>query len=241
MLASPPDHSKSKTSAGRVTLLAGFVVGAIALYMFGGEFISYEYLRDNRHALTEWRNTHYLPAALIFIAIYVVVTALSFPGGLALTLTGGFMFGWAAGAAYSIVGASMGAVVIFLVAKNGLGDALLERAGPFVKKAEAGFRRNEVSFLLILRLVPAVPFFAANLVPAFLGASTITYTWTTIVGIIPGGVVYASVGAGLGSVFESGDTPDLGLIFQPQILVPLLGLAALSAIPLVMNWFKATK
>jgi uncharacterized membrane protein YdjX (TVP38/TMEM64 family) len=236
------DDSKSPTRfKGRTIVLAGFIVGALVLYLFAGDLISYESLRDNRHALTAWRDSHYVPAALIFIAIYVAVTALSFPGGLAMTLTGGFLFGWAAGAVYSVIGASMGAVVIFLVAKNGLGDALLARAGPFLKRAEAGFQRNEVSFLLILRLVPAVPFFAANLVPAFLGASTLTYIWTTIVGIIPGGVVYSSVGAGLGAVFESGETPELGLIFQPQILFPLLGLATLSAMPMLLNWYRTSK
>lgn len=235
------ESNEGKRPSGHAILFGGFAVCAVLLFVFGADLISYEALRDNRHALTEWRDSHYLPAALIFIAVYVVVTALSFPGGLALTLTGGFLFGWFAGAAYSVIGASIGAVVIFQVAKLGLGDALLAKAGPFVKRAEAGFQRNEVSFLLILRLVPAVPFFAANLVPAFLGASTLTFAWTTVVGIIPGGVVYASVGAGLGAVFESGEAPDLGLIFEPYILVPLLALSALSALPIMINRFRAEK
>ena len=80
-----------------------------------------------------------------------------------------------------------------------------------------------------------MPFFIANVAPAFLGASTFHYSWTTVVGVIPGALVYASVGAGLGAVFAAGEEPNLGLIFEWHILGPLLGLAALSALPIVIK------
>lgn len=214
-------------------LIAG--AGAVALYIFGSDYLSFEALKENREALLAWRDANYLVAALTFMAVYAVATALSFPGGLALTLTGGFLFGTWLGGTFAVTGATVGAIAIFLAAKNGLGDALRERAGGWVKKAESGFRENEISFLLIMRLVPAIPFFAANIVPAFLGASTFNYAWTTFLGIIPGALVYASVGAGLGAVFAAGEDPNFGLIFEPQVLGPLLGLAALSALPIVVK------
>ena len=218
--------------------LAVAAAGAVALYIFGSDYLSFETLQQNHEALTDWRDANYLVAALVYIAIYAVATAFSFPGGLALTLTGGFLFGTILGGAFAVLGAGLGAIAIFLIVKAGLGDALRERAGPFIKKAEAGFQANEVSFLLIMRLVPAIPFFAANIVPAFLGAKTFTYIWTTFLGIIPGAVVYASVGAGLGAVFAAGGTPNFGLIFEPQILGPLLGLSALAALPIVIKWWR---
>ncbi|MEM7544189.1 MAG: TVP38/TMEM64 family protein [Pseudomonadota bacterium] len=214
------------------------VVGAVALYTFGSDYLSFEALKENREALLAWRDANYAVAALTFMAIYALATAFSFPGGLALTLTGGFLFGTWFGGTFAVTGATIGAIAIFLAAKTGLGDALRSRAGGWVKKAEAGFRENEISFLLIMRLVPAIPFFAANIVPAFLGASTINYAWTTFVGIIPGALVYASVGAGLGAVFAAGEDPNFGLIFEPQVLGPLLGLAALSALPIVIKKFR---
>lgn len=219
--------------------LALIGAGAVALYVFGRDYLSYEALRDNREALTAWRDANYALAAVVYMAIYAGAVALSFPGGLALTLAGGFLFGALFGGLFAITGATVGAVAIFLVAKHGLGGGLLrDRAEGWIAKAEKGFRENEASWLLIMRLVPAVPFFAANLVPAFLGASTRTYVWTTFFGIMPGGFVYASVGAGLGELFERGERPDLGVIFEPSVLLPLLGLAALSAIPIVVKQFR---
>lgn len=225
-------------SARRAAPLAVALLGAVLLYVFGRDYLSFDALREHRETLLAWRDANYALAALAYVALYAVSTALSFPGGLALTLAGGFLFGAVFGTVFAVTGATAGAVAIFLVARAGLGEALRARAGPFLKRAEAGFRENAVSYLLIMRLVPAIPFFAANIVPAFLGVSTFTYAWTTLVGIIPGGAVYASVGAGLGAVFERGEDPDLGLIFEPQILLPLLGLSALAALPIVIKRFR---
>lgn len=228
-------EQKSRISLKRVAPLLIAVAGAVALYVFGSDYLSFDALRENREALLAWRDANYVLAALTFVAAYAVATALSFPGGLALTLTGGFLFGAIFGAVFVVTGASIGAIGIFLAAKMGLGDALREKTGGFLKKMEAGFRENEVSFLLIMRLVPAVPFFVANVAPAFLGASTWNYAWTTVLGIIPGTAVYASVGAGLGAVFAAGEEPNFGLILEWQVLGPLLGLAALSALPIVIK------
>ena len=225
----------NKLTAGKLAPLIAAVVGAVALYVFAGDYLSIDALKENREALIAWRDANYLLAALVFIAIYFFATALSFPGGLALTLSGGFLFGTLLGAAFAVLGASLGAIAIFLIAKAGLGDALRARASGFLKKMEKGFQENEVSFLLILRLVPAVPFFNANVAPAFLGASTLHYSWTTVLGIVPGALVYASVGAGLGAVFAAGEEPNIGLILEWHILGPLLGLALLSALPIVIK------
>ncbi|QIE54102.1 TVP38/TMEM64 family protein [Pikeienuella piscinae] len=231
-------ETNATLSLRRAAPLALAFLGAILLYAFGRDYLSFDALRDNRETLLAWRDAHYALAALTYAALYAVATALSFPGGLALTLAGGFLFGPFIGAVLAVTGATAGALAIFLAARTGLGDALRARAGGWVKKAEEGFRANEISFLLMMRLVPAIPFFAANLVPAFLGATTFNYAWTTFVGIIPGALVYASVGAGLGVVFEAGGTPDLGLIFEPQVLLPLLGLAALSALPIFVRLIR---
>jgi uncharacterized membrane protein YdjX (TVP38/TMEM64 family) len=86
-----------------------------------------------------------------------------------------------------------------------------------------------------MRLVPVVPFFVANLIPAFVGVGLGKYVVTTFLGILPGGIVYTWVGAGLGEVFARGETPDLGLIFEPYVLGPILGLAALALLPVLLK------
>jgi uncharacterized membrane protein YdjX (TVP38/TMEM64 family) len=86
-----------------------------------------------------------------------------------------------------------------------------------------------------------VPFFVANLIPALVGVPLSRFVITTFLGIIPGAVVYTSVGAGLGEVFARGESPDLGIIFEPQILLPILGLAALAALPILIKAVRGRK
>ena len=159
--------------------------------------------------------------------------ALSVPGGAILTIAGGFLFGIVPGTLLVLVGATVGATIVFLIARTALGDALRAKAGPRIRRMEEGFRRDALSYLLVLRLIPIFPFWLVNIVPAFLGVPLRTYVLGTFVGIIPGGFVYASVGNGLGAVFDAGGTPDLGIIFEPAILLPIVGLAVLALLPIV--------
>ena len=77
--------------------------------------------------------------------------------------------------------------------------------------------------------------------PPLVGVPLYRFAITTFLGIIPGTVVLTSVGAGLGGVFERGETPDLGIFFEPQILLPILGLCALAALPLLLKALRGKK
>lgn len=222
---------KRRFTMRRAAPLAAIVLGAVLAAVLLGDRLSFAALEENRETLLAWRDRNYALAALGFVGVYALSVTFSVPGALWLTLTGGFLFGAALGAVLAVTGATIGAVAIFLAARHGLGDALRARAGGWVTRMEKGFADNQAGVMLAMRLVPAMPFFVANLVPAFLGARTWTYAWTTFVGIIPGGFVYASVGAGLGEVFARGERPDLGVIFEWPVLGPLLGLAALALLP----------
>jgi uncharacterized membrane protein YdjX (TVP38/TMEM64 family) len=173
------------------------------------------------------------------MAIYAAVIALSVPGGAVLTIAGGFLFGTLPATLYVVVAATLGATILFLIARTALGDPLRARAGPWLRRMEAGFAENALSYLLVLRLIPIFPFWLVNLVPAFLGVGLGTYVLGTFFGIIPGSFVYASVGNGLGAVFDAGETPDVGIIFEPSILVPIVGLAVLALLPVAHRKFKA--
>ena len=130
---------------------------------------------------------------------------------------------------------------LFLIARTALGDVLRAKAGPFLAKMEEGFRENALSYLLVLRLIPLFPFWLVNLVPAFLGVSTIHYVIGTFFGIIPGTFVFASVGNGLGALLDAGEDPNLGIIFQPEVLGPLVALALLSLLPVLYKRHQAKK
>ena len=141
-----------------------------------------------------------LYALLIYAATYIVVVALSLPGGLVMTLTGGLLFGWQISAPVTIIAATIGATIIFLVAKTSFGESLANSAGPWLAKLQDGFRENAWSYLLFLRLVPAFPFAVVNLAPALLGVPLRTYFFGTLFGIMPGTTTFSVLGAGLGSV-----------------------------------------
>ena len=221
--------------------LIGIAVVAMIGFFTLRDYLSFESLRNNREALLAWRDANFLAASLGFVGVYIAIVAFSLPGAAIISLTGGFLFGLFPGALYNITGATTGAVLIFSAARMGLGDYLsrkMDSAGGVVGKIKAGLDDNEVSFLLLMRLVPAFPFFVANLVPALVGTKLRTFAWTTFVGIIPGGFVYTWVGTGLGEVFARGETPDMDIIFEPKILGPILALCALSAVPVILKAIK---
>jgi len=223
-----------------IVILTAAAVGAIALR----DVISFETLAQNRDALIAFRDANYLATALVFIGLYVVVVAFSLPGATIATLTGGFLFGTFPGALFNVTAATLGATIIFLAARWGLGERLAARMDASegrVKRIKDGIDRNQWEMLFLIRLVPAVPFFVANLIPALVGVPLSRFVISTFLGIIPGAVVYTSVGAGLGEVFARGETPDLGIIFEPQILLPILGLAALAALPIVIKTVRGRK
>jgi uncharacterized membrane protein YdjX (TVP38/TMEM64 family) len=178
-------------------------------------------------------------AVLVFILLYALSTALSLPGGALLTVTAGFLFGIGLGTATTVVGATLGAVAIFLAARTGLRDVLAAKAGPMLQRMEAGFRENALSYLLVLRLIPIFPFFVVNIVPALLGVPLRTYAIGTLVGIIPGTFVFASIGAGLGSVFDRMEEFTLKGALTPEVTIALVGLGVLSLIPVAYKKLKA--
>jgi uncharacterized membrane protein YdjX (TVP38/TMEM64 family) len=222
--------------------LVVLAAGAAAFFGFGlNEYVTLDALKDNRETLQTLVAENLVLAAAVYIAIYTLMVAFSVPGALIATLTGGFLFGTVFGGLFTVIGATLGATIVFLAAKTALGDALRAKAGPGIRKMEEGFQENAFSYLLVLRLVPLFPFFLVNLAPAFLGVPLRTYVVATFFGIIPGTFVFASVGNGLGAVFDAGNDPNLGIIFQPEILGPILGLAALSLIPVIYRRFSKNK
>ncbi|MCE0507092.1 TVP38/TMEM64 family protein [Roseivivax sp. GX 12232] len=216
------------------------VIGAVTLK----DYLTFETLRENREALLSFRDANYGLTVALFMAAYVTIVAFSLPGATIATLTGGFLFATFPGALFNVSAATLGATAIFAAAKWGLGERMAQKMNAsdgLVRRIKSGIDENQWEMLFLIRLVPAVPFFVANVVPAFVGVSLWRFVVTTFLGIIPGAVVYTSVGAGLGQVFERGETPDLGIIFEPHILLPILGLCALAALPILLKAVRGKK
>ena len=231
----PPSRLSLKRLAPLIALAAGLVL----FFALGlNRYLSLDALAENRQRLLGWVAGHQLLAVPAYVLIYAAVVAFSLPGATVMTLSGGLLFGWLLGGTWAVIGATIGATLLFLAARTALGEPLRARAGPWLKKLEAGFADNAFSYMLVLRLVPVIPFFIVNLVPAFLGVKLSIFVITTFIGIIPGAMVYASIGNGLGSVLDAGGKPDLGLFTKPEIILPLIGLALLAMVPVAYKRLK---
>jgi uncharacterized membrane protein YdjX (TVP38/TMEM64 family) len=201
-------------------------------------YLSFHSLEIYHRVLQSEVAKNFLLAALVFGLVYAVLTAISAPGVVFLTIFGGFLFGAIWGTLLVAFSATIGAAVIFLAARTALRDFLYKKSGKWFKKISAGFHDNAVSYMFFLRLVPLFPFFVVNIVPAFLEIDFITFVWTTFLGILPGTFVYIMLGRGIGVVFAQGKTPDLGIIFKPAILIPIVGLAVLALVPIMFKRIK---
>jgi uncharacterized membrane protein YdjX (TVP38/TMEM64 family) len=231
----------AKPSRARYLPILAVAIGAGLGWWLLRDHLSFAALAENRDALIAFRDANYAATVLGFIAIYTLIVAFSLPGATVATLTGGFLFATFPGALFNITAATIGATAIFLAARTSVGARLgarLEGSEGVVKRIKAGIDENQWSMLFLIRLLPIVPFFVANLVPAFLDVPLRRFVVSTFFGIMPGAIVYTSVGAGLGEVFARGETPDLGVIFEPHILLPILGLAALAMLPVIVKAFR---
>ena len=177
-------------------------------------------------------------AAGVYVALYVACTAVSFPGSVVITVAGGLLFGTVLGAGLTVVGATTGGTLLFLAARSALAPLLAARAGPWMERLRPGLERNGFATILALRLVPVVPFWLINLAAALSSVKLRHFVAATFVGIIPATTVFASIGAGIGTALEAGGRPDLSIILSPTFLLPLLGLAVLSLLPMAWRAWK---
>ena len=227
----------------RMPLIAVIGIAAVGLFAFR-DALSFETLARHHETLAAYRDAHYWLTALIFVLVYVSVVAFSLPGATVATLTGGFLFGTFPGVVFNVVAATIGATLLFLAARWGAGERLAARmdaSDGLVKRLKDGIDRNQWPMLFLIRLVPAVPFFVANILPALVGVPFHRFVISTALGIVPGALVLTSIGGGLGEVLARGETPDLDVFFEPHILLPILGLCALAALPVFIRLVRGQR
>lgn len=223
----------------RLLPLAVLAILISAAFVFRiDRYLTLDALRDNRAALLAFVETNRLQAAGAFMLAYAAVVALSVPGASIMTLAGGFLFGVPLGASLTVIGATFGATVLFLIARSAAGDFMRQRTGPFLARMSEGFSKDAFNYLLFLRLVPAFPFWVVNLAPALLGMRLVPFVVATALGIIPGTAVYTAFGASLGHVFDAGGEVDVKAVFSPTLIAALVGLGLLALLPVVLKRFR---
>lgn len=213
------------------------LISCIALaYAFGlHNYLSLESIKTQKEEFQGMIETYPLLSAIAFVGIYAGCVALSLPIATLLTLLGGFLFGLVKGTFLVVSGATIGATIIFIIAKTSLGSTLREKAGSLYNKVEGNMKENAIGYLFFMRLVPIFPFVLVNIVPALFNVSLKIFLLTTFFGIMPGTAVYVYFGEQLGEINAVSDLarPELFLAFA------LLGIFAL--IPTLYKQFKAKK
>lgn len=228
---------------------------AFASYRYN--FLSLERIVAYRDRLQGFVHEWGPMAVIAYSATYVTIVALSIPGGVFMTILGGFLFGWLFGGAIASVSATLGAIFVFLIARTSVGDILARKAGPRLQKFAEGFREDAFSYLLFLRFLPIMPFWMTNLAPALFGVRVETFAFATMIGILPATFTFATAGAGLDSViaaqkesFEackaSGRTDcafdlDVWSLLTPQILAAFAALGIMALIPVAVRRWRRRK
>ncbi len=239
-----PKASPQKSTIRRYGPLALIAAGAILGAVFLRDYLNFQTLADNREALLAFRDNNYLLLTVIFILGYAAIVAFALPGAAITSITGGFLFALFPGTLFNMVAATLGATLTFLAARYGFGDAAAEKlnnSDGVIGRIKKGVDENQWETLFLVRLLPIFPFFVSNLALSVVGVPLWKYVIGTFFGILPGAIVYTWIGAGLSEVFARGETPDLGIIFEPHILGPILGLAVLAVLPILIKTLRGGK
>jgi uncharacterized membrane protein YdjX (TVP38/TMEM64 family) len=261
MTPSPNTTSATQGTNGVRRFLPLVILGAamaLGFAMGWHKYLSLKTIGVNYEFLKTLIADHFVIALAAYMGIYIAVVALSAPGGLVMTLAGGLLFGWKVGIPATVISATIGASILFLIAKSSFGETLAAKAGPVLGKFRDGFKENALSYLLFLRLVPIFPFVLVNIAPALLGVPFKTYVIGTLLGIIPGTSAFSVVGAGLGSVVEAQNkvyqsclaakpadpdaacpyTIDTSALLTKELLAAFVLLGIVALIPVAMKYLR---
>ena len=217
-------------SAKKAGILVAFAaVVAAFTFLDLGRYLTLESLKANRALLADLRAAHAFQFAAVFVLAYIVQTTFSLPGAAILSLAAGAIFGVLQGTLFVVAGATIGAILAFLVSRTLLRDWVVRKFGGRMEGIDRGLRENGLSYLLFLRLVPAFPFFLVNLACGVTGLPLRTYALGTLFGIMPGSLVFVNAGASLAAV------ESVRQVVSPRVLgsFALLGLFAL--LPKIIN------
>ena len=229
---SPTAHSSRPLSLLIKLLVVVVVVAALWVYARSdaSQWLSLASLKAHAAGLASWRVDQPWAAAATFFVVYVLVTAVSLPGAVWLTLAGGALFGLWQGLLLVSFASTTGATLAMLAARFVLGDTVQRRFGERLRAVNDGIAKDGAFYLFSLRLVPVFPFFLINLLMGLTQLKARTFYWASQVGMLPGTVVYVLAGTQLAQI------DSLSGIASPGLLGSFVLLALF---PWVAKWFVA--
>ena len=238
----------------RILPLAVLAAASVAAVLLGGQHVfDLERLLASRAALQTYVAQDRPLAMLALYGAHVATIVLAMPVSALMTTIHGFLFGWASGAALAVASTTSGALIVFAVARTALGGAIARRAGPRLARLAAGFERDAFSYVLILRLLPIVPFWVTNVAAPVLGARFSAFAPATVLGIIPASLAFATAGSGIEGVVAAHeaaraaclaagdgaactDALTVRALLTPKLVAALAALAVLALLPVVVRY-----
>ncbi|MCW5714692.1 MAG: TVP38/TMEM64 family protein [Bauldia sp.] len=228
------------------------VVVGIAAFAFGvGDYLSLSNIIRARGVLVRFVEDQPAFATAAYVGIYMLAVVFSVPGGSVFTIVGGIMFGGLVGGLITTAGAVLGSLGVFLVARTSLAGWTRRRMaqlGPRINAIAEGFRENAFSLLIVLRLIPVMPYWASNALPAIFGVGVPTFVIATTIGLLPWTVSFAFFGAALDDIVAAQERANPGcadagtcevsvsVFSSPSVLTGFV-VALLALVPVIVHWW----
>ena len=197
------------------------------IYFLNRDFFQLNTLFANLENIQNYISRNYIFSISIFVFLYGFLILCNFPMASLLSMTSGFLFGTWIGGLIAIVGGTLGAFGIFIIAKYFFSDFINKNILNKYSYVENYFKKNDLELMFLIRIVPAVPFFAQNLILAGLGAGNKNFFYTTLLGLAPWSFIFGSVGQGLEEIFVNQTEISFSLVAQPEYLIPIGTIASL--------------
>ena len=204
-----------------ILFLLTIIVILWTIYFLNKDFFQLQTLFSNLEIIQNYILQNFFISIFIFIFSYSFLIMCNFPFASLLSMVSGFLFGTWIGGAISIVGGTIGAFTVFLIAKFFFLDLIKIKFLNKYSHIENHFNKNDLELMILIRIIPAIPFFLQNLFLAGLGANNKKFFYTTLIGLAPWSFIYGSLGQGLEEIFINKTKLSISLIAKPEYLIPL--------------------
>jgi uncharacterized membrane protein YdjX (TVP38/TMEM64 family) len=191
------------------------------------DFFELKTLFNYLEIIQDYVRNNYLISFFLFTVFYCFLIICNFPAASILSLIGGFLYGTWIGGIGIIIGSTIGSFIVFLVAKSFFYDHISKKLLNKYTYINDYFQKNDLELMLLIRLIPGIPFFAQNLILAGLGAKKLKFFITTLFGLSPWAIIFASLGRGLEEIFIEDQNLSFALIAKLEYLIPISIIATL--------------
>lgn len=207
-------------------VLISLIALLVFIFFYSGlyQYADLDFLKKQQAYITDYKTSNPYYAALIYFFVYIVITGLSLPGAVILTLAGGAIFGLLMGTLLVSFASTIGATLAFLASRFLFRESLQKKFSDKLKVINQGIENDGAFYLFTLRLVPAFPFFIINVIMGLTPIKTLTFFIISQIGMLPGTIVYIYAGTQLAKINTLDDifSPELILSFTLLGLFPLI-------------------